>query len=169
MSKNNAENNAAGHQPVYQTKPLQPHVDDSYRLSGKPPEPALCPECGVVFHEGRWQWLAKPAGAHEVLCPACARMHDGIASGYLKLEGEFLAMHHGEILNLVRHVEKREASEHPLQRIMSIMEAGGEVLITTTDVHLARAVGEAIRHAYQGELVLRYADNENVLRAHWKR
>ncbi|MGA7180778.1 MAG: BCAM0308 family protein [Thiobacillaceae bacterium] len=158
-----------GVQPVYRTKPLLAHVDDSYKSRGKFPEPTLCPQCGAVFEKGRWQWLRKPASAHSEMCPACHRIHDQYPAGYVKLEGEFLAQNRGEILNLVHNIEQREKAEHPLQRIMSIVDENEGILVTTTDIHLARGIGEAVSHAYQGQLELQYNTEENLLRVHWKR
>jgi len=103
------------------------------------------------------------------MCPACHRIHDRFPAGYVKLEGEFLAQHRVELLNLVRHVEQREKAGHPLQRIMNITDEDGVVLVTTTDIHLAHGIGEAVRHAYQGHLESHYNPEENLLRVHWKR
>jgi NMD protein affecting ribosome stability and mRNA decay len=158
-----------GVQPVYRNKPLLPHVDDSYKSRGKLPEPTVCPQCGAVFHKGKWQWLPKPEPAHSETCPACHRIHDNFPAGHVRLEGEFLAQHRAEILSLVQHVEQREKAEHPLQRIMNIADEAGAVLITTTDIHLAHGIGEAVGHAYGGELDLQYNTEENLLRVHWKR
>ncbi len=158
-----------GVQPVYRNKPLLPHVDDSYKLRGKLPDPTVCPQCGAVFHKGKWQWLPQPEPAHRETCPACHRIHDNFPAGYVRLEGDFFAQHREEILNLVRQIEQREKAEHPLQRIMNIAEEAGGVLVTTTDNHLARGIGEAIGHAYQGELDFQYNTEENLLRVHWKR
>ena len=158
-----------GVQPVYRTKPLLPHVDDSYKLRGKLAEPTACPRCGAVFHDGRWQWLPRPEGAHSEMCPACHRIEDNFPAGYVRLEGDFLAQHRGEVLGLVRNVEQREKAEHPLQRIIEIAEEGGSALVTTTDIHLARSIAEAVEHAYQGELDLQYNTEDNLLRVHWRR
>ncbi len=162
-------NTKPGVQPVHMTKPLLPHVDDSYKSRGKLPEPTLCPQCGAVFHKGKWQWLPKPESAHSETCPACHRIHDDFPAGYVRLEGDFLAQHREEILGLVHHVEQREKAEHPLQRIMNIADEAGAVLITTTDIHLARGIGDAVGHAYQGELDFQYNTDENLLRVHWRR
>lgn len=155
--------------PVYRNKPLVERIHDSYMSRGKPHEPALCPQCGAVFHSGRWQWLPEPEAAHREMCPACHRIHDNFPAGYVKLEGEFLGQHRAELLNLVRHVEQREKAEHPLQRIMRITDEDGAVLVATTDIHLARGIGDAIHHAYQGHLESHYNPDENLLRVHWKR
>ena len=69
----------------------------------------------------------------------------------------------------VRKEEQREAADHPLQRIMDIMERGGVITVTTTDVHLARRIGEALHHAYQGKLDIKYSQDEYVVRVTWER
>lgn len=169
MSTKSSGTPTSGSPPVYQTKPLQAHVDDSYKMRGKPAEPSACRECGVIFHHGRWQWGAKPANAHDILCPACHRIHDVAPAGYLTLQGEFVAQHRDDIQHLLHSVESREKADHPLQRIMEISEADDMTTVTTTDVHLVRAMGEALHRAYHGELEFKYGADENMVRAHWKR
>lgn len=158
-----------GAKPVCRNKLLQEHVHDSYESRGKPHEPTFCPQCGAVFHKGRWQWLSKPEAAHSKTCPACRRIHDHLPAGYVKLEGEFVAQHRADVVNLVRHVEAKGKAEHPLQRIMNIVVEDGAELVTTTDIHLAHGIGEALRHAYQGHLDSHYNPQEKLLRVHWKR
>jgi NMD protein affecting ribosome stability and mRNA decay len=160
---------APGRQPVYRSKLFQEHVHDSYKAKGKLHEPTVCPECGAVFSKGRWQWLPKPGMAHEEPCPACHRVRDHFPAGYVKLDGEFLGGHRTELVNLVRHVEQREKSEHPLQRIMDISDEGGGLMVTTTDIHLAHGIGEAVHHAYGGRLESHYNREENLLRVNWLR
>ena len=142
---------------------------DQYMARNKPPEPALCPECGLVFHKGRWQRAPRPVKAHEHLCPACHRIKDRFPAGYVKLSGDFLGAHRDEIRHLIRNEEQQEAANHPLQRIMEITEEGGVTSVTTTDVHLARRIGEALHHAYQGKLDIKYSQDEYVVRVAWER
>jgi len=156
-----------GFHPVRHDRILLEQVHDAYKSKGKLPEPSVCLQCGAFFHDGRWQWGAAPAGAHQVTCPACHRMHDQYPAGFLTLEGPFFQAHREEIMHLVHNHEQRERAEHPLQRIMAVEEQDGEVLVTTTDIHLARGIGEAVRHAYQGELEFHYNPEENLLRVHW--
>jgi len=144
---------------------------DPYRAKDKPAEPTLCPQCQALFHEGRWQWLASPphGRAHEELCPACRRVRDKFPAGYVTLEGEFFRAHRTELMELVKHRAERAQAEHPLQRVMGIDDQDGAVLVTTTDTHLARGIGEALHAAYRGELKFRYEQGQERLRVHWKR
>jgi len=146
---------------------FQERVHDAYKLKGKLPEPTVCPQCGAVFHAGRWQWMKAPAGAHQETCSACHREHDHFPAGYLTLQGVFFLTHRDEIMNLVHNEEKRERAEHPLKRIMAVEEKGNVTLVTTTDMHLARGIGEALHHAYKGELNYHYNPEENLLRVSW--
>jgi len=144
-------------------------VHDSYKSKRKLPEPTRCPDCGAVYQEGRWRWGAAPAGAHEEPCPACHRIRDKFPAGYVALTGEFFAAHRDEVLHLARNREAHEKSEHPLERIMAVEDVGQGVLITTTDTHLARDIGEAVHAAYKGELEYHYNKEENLLRVQWAR
>jgi NMD protein affecting ribosome stability and mRNA decay len=148
---------------------IHERVHDPYRSKGKLPDPTLCPQCGAVFHQGRWTWLPRPTMVHEELCPACHRIRDKYPAGFLSLHGGFLDHHKQEIVNLVRHEEKAETTEHPLHRIIQIEEQADGVLITTTDIHLPRRIGEALRRAYQGQLDFHYIEEESTLDVHWTR
>lgn len=144
-------------------------VHDSYKLKGKLPEPMRCPDCGVIYSDGRWNWGLAPEGAQEQRCPACQRVHDRYPAGYVVLKGEFLAGHRDEVLQLARNREAKEKAEHPLERIMGIEDVDGGVQITTTDTHLARDIGEAVHSAYKGDLEYHYNKEQNLLRVHWAR
>jgi NMD protein affecting ribosome stability and mRNA decay len=142
---------------------------DVYGLRGKLPDPTACSTCGALYRAGRWAWGAAPSDAHRARCPACHRIADDYPAGIVRLSGTFHGEHRAEIEGLVRHVEEREKKEHALKRVMAIREDGGDLVITTTDERLARGIGEAIHHAYQGELDYEFTERENVLRVQWRR
>lgn len=155
--------------PVRRDRMVQETRHDTYQATHKLPEPTVCPQCGAVFHEGRWQWLARPAQAHEETCPACHRIQDDYPAGFVTVGGSFFKDNRDELLNLVRNEEARARAEHPLKRIMKIEDEDDGILVTTTDIHLARGIGEALHHAYQGELEFHYNEKENLLRVAWER
>lgn len=162
-----------GFHPIRRDQLRQERGHDSYRHKQKPAEPTACPECGAIFHAGRWRWGIKPEGAAELTCPACLRMHDDFPAGFVYVGGNYFAAHRNEIISLIQHHAQKERAEHPLSRIMAIKDQDGSldprVLITTTDIHLARDLGEALSKAYHGELEFHYNQAENLLRVHWWR
>ena len=153
----------------HQDRQIHEVTHDPYKARFRPKEPAVCPTCGVVYQNGSYHWIARPAGAHEHVCPACQRAADRFPAGYVTLAGTFLAEHHKEILQLVHNEETRARNEHPLERIIEIVEDDGKTLITTTDLHLPRRIGDAIHKAYQGTLDTQYARDQYQVRVNWQR
>jgi hypothetical protein len=52
---------------------------------------------------------------------------------------------------------------------MAIESRSEGVVISTTDTHLPRRIGEALKHAYLGELELHYDQDEQFVRVTWTR
>ena len=154
-----------------QDRLIKERVHDPYMARSKPTEPSVCPECGVVFSAGRWQWLPEvPENAHQEMCPACHRIHDNVPAGLLSLSGGFFNEHRDEIMNLTHNKVEEQKKQHPMKRIMGIEEAEeGGVVISFTDTHLPVGVGEAIEHAYEGELDIHYTEEAGLVRVYWKR
>ena len=148
---------------------LQELVPDSYKPTRKLAGAASCPDCGAVYRRGRWRWEAPPAGAKPARCPACLRIRDRLPAASVTLSGRFFAQHRDEILARVRGCEEAEKRTHPMQRIMAIAAEGKALRVTTTDAHLARRIGDALRDAYKGELGYRYNKEDNALRVLWCR
>ena len=156
--------------PVKANAGVDENLHDPYHPHAKPPEPTWCPQCGAVFEQGRWQWKERLSDkAPQLLCAACKRVRDRQPAGILQIDGDFARQHHDELMRLLNHHAERAKTEHPLKRIMEIAEHQGGTRITTTDIHLARELGEALHHAYHGDLELKYSDSEYLLRAHWRR
>jgi hypothetical protein len=147
----------------------QESVHDTYRIRGKLPEPTACPECGAVFHKGRWAWAARPADAHEHRCPACSRIHDKYPAGSITISGPYLAAHRNELLGQARNEETAQRTDHPLSRIMAVEEHPDHVTITTTDLHLPRRIGDALRRAYDGDLTIVHEKKSYLVRVTWTR
>lgn len=156
------------HQITRHDNLFKEHVHDAYKVREKLKEPTVCKQCGVVYHQGRWQWITPPEKSHKTVCPACHRIHDNFPAGFVTLKGDFYQSHRAEIMHLVRNHEKRERFEHPLNRIMDVEEKDETTLITTTDIHLARDIGEALHHAYHGDLDFHYNPEQNLLRVNWR-
>ena len=155
--------------PIRRDRLIQERRHDTYRSHGKLKEPTVCPRCGAVYRKGMWHWESAPAEALQRKCPACLRIEDDYPAGTVSLSGRFLDVHGEEVLGLARNEESRKKSEHALERIMRVDQGEHETVITTTDIHLARRIGEAVHHAYAGELDYHYEEGENRLRVNWRR
>lgn len=161
---------AAVHHPVRLDRLIENSEHDAYRPAMKPPEPTVCPQCNVVFQDGRWAWAEAPPDARQSFCPACRRIHDQFPVGFVHVSGDYFMQHRAELERLIESESEMEQSEHPLERIMEKAPAdGGGMVVTTTGIHLARRLGEALHRACHGELNFHYSDAENLVRVYWHR
>ena len=115
------------------------------------------------------QWGPPPAGAKEELCQACHRTNEKFPAGIVTLSGAFLATKRPEILQLARHQEAVEKKEHPMNRIMDVEEGPDRIVISTTDIHLPRRIGETLKRAFRGQLDLAYEEDGYFVRVGWHR
>lgn len=148
---------------------VQEYQHDTYKQRGKLKEPTICTECRAVFHRGRWTWRPKPDEAYETQCPACLRTRDKYPKGLLTLKGSYADEHREEVMGVIHNTEAKEKEDHPLSRIMSIERRREGLVVSTTDTHLPRRIGEALTHACHGELDLCYDQDEDFVRVTWTR
>ncbi len=148
-----------------------PRTEDPYLASRKLSDPTVCPDCGVVYHNGRWSWQGQATSAEKHRCPACSRIHDHVPAGVLSLGGEYYAAHQEEILQLIRNLEAREKAHHPLERIMSVEvdAAAGRTLVNFTGIHLTHGAAQAVHAAHAGTMSSHYTDRDALLHASWER
>jgi NMD protein affecting ribosome stability and mRNA decay len=144
------------------------HILDPYQAQKKLSEPTACRQCGAVYHHGRWQWGQKPAGSHQDLCPACRRINDGLPAGIVTLHGLITPQHKDEIIGLARNEEEAEKAEHPLNRIVNIEDTAEGLVISTTDIHLPRRIGEALKRAFHGKLDMHFDEAGYFVRVDWR-
>ena len=144
------------------------HILDPYKRVAKLPEPTVCPQCGAVFQNGRWHWAARPDGAESVLCQACHRTNDNYPAGTVTLTGAAVAAHKDEIVRLARHQEEAVRGENPLNRIIAVADEGADrLVISTTDIHLPRRIGTALKRAYHGKLDEHFDEGGYFVRVNW--
>ena len=101
--------------------------------------------------------MAKAEVAFEELCAACRRINDKFPAGVVTLRGEFA------------HQEEAENKEHPLNRIINIEDDEQGVVINTTDIHLPRRIGEAVKRAFHGEIEDDFEKDGYFVRVNWTR
>lgn len=146
---------------------IRERVNDPYKTLLKLTRSTRCPECGALYHLGRWRWGLPYIAAEQTVCPACRRIADHCPAGIVILSGRRVAECRDDIVTLIRHEEALERQEHPLHRIMDVVEHEGGLSITTTDVHLPKRLGKALEHAFHGDLDVRQSEGEYFVRVHW--
>jgi hypothetical protein len=141
---------------------------DPYQPARQPAGPVVCPQCQVVHSDGRWHWGAPPPDAGRELCPACRRQNDDFPAGIVTMHGPIAPARRAEMIALARHQEAAEKPEHPLNRIIRVAESDDALVITTTDIHLPRRIGEALTRAYHGELDVVFEEDGYFVRVDWR-
>lgn len=146
---------------------------DSYREKTSRTKATECSRCGAVYSAGRWTWKKDLNASKKTLCPACRRSIDKLPAGIISLGGSFYKNNKKEILNLIHNIHRLENRLHPMERILELTDNGtGRRLtttITTTGIHLARRIGEALSRSYSGEYSFSYGDQERTIRVKWER
>ena len=149
---------------------------DPYLSKSAPENMAVCAGCGAVYHNKRWTHredaaaAAAPAATKAaVLCPACQKIRDKYAQGFVTLQGAFVKDHKEELLNLVRNKETLSSHTNPLERIMEIKESRDAIEITTTSDKLAQRIGRVVAKAFSGEVEYKWSDDVKLTRVIWTR
>ena len=134
-------------------------------------EPTYCPNCDLVYREGRWidDSISSKEDPHEALCPACRRKRDRNPEGLVYLSGNYFEEHKKEILQLVKNDEEKAKQTRPLQQLMWVDEESNSMELATTNEHLARRIGKSIARAHDGDLDIKSGQNERLVRVYWKR
>lgn len=148
---------------------------DPYLLKAFPHDRAICARCGAVYHDKRWKLLEKapvaPAKtkAVRVVCPACQKIRDAFAAGYVTIQGGFLKNHRDDILRLIKNKEAHAVRYNPLDRIMAIRQKTGVIDVTTTTEKLAQLIGRMIKKAFAGKVVYKWSSDVKLARIIWTR
>ncbi len=148
---------------------------DPYLNRARPEDNTRCHGCGALYHNKRWSLntlvtpVAKAQEGKVVFCPACQKIHDGFARGFVSLEGTFVSAHRDEILHLIRNKERRAIYHNPLERIIEITNKAHGMEVTTTTEKLAQRIGAILKKAYKGELTYKWSDGVKLARVAWHR
>jgi hypothetical protein len=89
-------------------------------------------------------------------------------AGVVIMSGMFWTDHREPIVNLIHHAEQLEKSEHALERLLS-KKKNGELIVSTTGVHLASRIAHAVEEAFKGEARYHYNDDTSFLSVTWRR
>lgn len=146
-----------------------PRKKDSHDGGSKSSHALVCEECKLVHHAGRWQRGAPPTPELESgLCPAYRRIRDHDPAGTIAVPETFLEQR-DELMGMLRNAEAAETEEHPLERLMDLEEGpDGSLIVTTTGVHLARAIANKLERRFHSQARIRYGDSEHTIAVDWE-
>ena len=163
------------------------YVDDPYAMPQTPKGVLECPECHAIYYRKRWvlpelspvdkksrsERKANTARKavivpHFFVCPACQKIRDGYAEGFLYINwGNWLA-HKADVLNLIHNEEQRACQDNPLERVMNIRERTDGVDLETTTEHLAQRIGKHLQQAFRGKIQYKWSHKDKLARVEWK-
>lgn len=163
---------------------------DPYAMSmkGAPKGLLECPNCHAIYNLKRWsipglsttrktlqtkeQKAQKPGKSftfpQPYLCPACRKMRDGYAEGFISIHWPNWLAHKAEVLNLIHHEEKQACRINPLERIMGIRERGDGVDIETTTERMAQRLGRHLKRAFKGDVQYKWSHKDKLARIQWE-
>jgi NMD protein affecting ribosome stability and mRNA decay len=155
------------------------HEAGRHRAPRAPKEPAVCEVCGDVYAERRW---IKPDAERKetkhkhyrppimTICPACQRQREGVASGFVHLDGAYLEAHREEIERLLHNEAERAAEDNPMARIMNWgRDERGRLTLSTTTEHLAQRLGHALEKAFSGRVRYDFSHENKLAHVYWHR
>ena len=148
------------------TRNVQPVHHDAYHAVAKPRHALVCEDCGIVCHGGRWYWGEPPPGkVRSCVCPACRRVRHRHPASWLRAPWRALGPRR-EVLDQIRNICEAERVEHPLERVMAIKDVDGDLLITTTGLHIARCIASGLQRRLHRRPSMSYGDDYE-LRMSW--
>ncbi|WP_038055569.1 BCAM0308 family protein [Thermodesulfobacterium hydrogeniphilum] len=149
---------------------------DPYAMKAAPAGEAICPRCKAIFKDKRWfideelyEELKDIETVPHIICPACRKILDRYAMGYLYISGNFWETHREEIMRLINNEVERARGLNPLHQIINIYEEDGTTVIETTTDHLAQRLGRALYKACKGDLEFRWSKGNKLVRVYWSR
>ncbi len=161
--------------------------DDPYSMKTAPKGLLQCPECHAVYQRKRWRLpgtsssRATKSGAsgpkkptrqvmvpQSFVCPACRKLRDGYAEGFLALHWPNWGAHKAEVLGLIHNEENRATRNNPLERVMSIRTRPDGADIETTTEHFAQRLGKHLERAFKGKIAYQWSHKDKQARVEWQ-
>ncbi len=132
-----------------------------------------CPECGALYHQGRWRWGLSYISAEQRVCPACDRVAKGAPAGMLVIPSDAVGGDGDTILFLIRQTGGAERRDDPLRRIVGIMGltdgTGQGITVTTADAGLPAVLGRRLAAVLGGDVTMDADGPDGPVRVLWSR
>ena len=162
-------------------------VGDPYTANTPQTGFAICPECKSVYYNKRWA-LPHPQGdtimpksprsmrksgnpvmmPELFVCPACQKIRDGYAEGFVSIRWENWLAHKADIIGLIHNEEKRASHVNPLERIMAVHTRSNGIDVETTTERMAQRIGRDLARAFKGKVQYKWSHKDKVARVQWK-
>lgn len=69
---------------------------------------------------------------------------------------------------MLRNAERAEGEEHPLERLMDLVdEPDGSLVVTTTGLHLARAIANKLERRFHRHARIHYPGEQERVQVDW--
>ena len=143
---------------------MQEYQHDSYKMSGKLKEPTACKACGPSFQ--RSLDVGLKAGRRERDRLPGLLAHQDNYRRVRHIEGAYKDQHRDQVMGSFT-IRRPRKERTPLARIMTIRDQPEGLVISTTDSHLPRRIGEALKHSHHGALDVQYDKDEEFVRVTW--
>lgn len=160
--------------------------EDPYSMQLAPKGLLECPECHAVYIRKRWSFPTTSrrastgtAGASKTsrakviipqsfVCPACRKLRDGYAEGFLSIHWPNWGTHKAEVLGLIHNEEKRASRNNPLERIITIRTRPDGADLETTTEHFAQSLGKHLSRAFKGKTTYQWSHKDKMARIEWQ-
>jgi NMD protein affecting ribosome stability and mRNA decay len=162
-------------------------IDDPYSMKQAPKGLLECPQCLAVFYRKRWSFPEIPSSPtrkstgtgpkkptkqvlvpQSFVCPACRKLRDGYAEGFLTIHWPNWGAHKAEVLGLIHNEEHQAARNNPLERVMTIRTRPDGADIETTTEHFAQRLGKHLDRAFKGSIEYRWSHKDKCVRVAWQ-
>lgn len=162
-------------------------INDPYSMKQAPKGMLECPKCHAVFYRKRWSFPETPSlptrkarivgpkkptkqilVPQSFVCPACRKLQDGYAEGFLKIHWPNWGAHKAEVLSLIHNEEHQAARNNPLERVMTIRTRPDGADIETTTEHFAQRLGKHLDRAFKGSIEYRWSHKDKCVRVEWQ-
>lgn len=174
-----------GYSTSYKKKELTD--EDPYSMKMAPKGLLQCPECQAVYFRKRWS-LSGTSPSHSsqsakggirkpirqvmvpqrFVCPACRKLRDGYAEGFLAIHWPNWGTHKAEVLGLIHNEESQASRNNPLERVMAIRTRPDGADIETTTEHFAQRLGKHLDRAFKGKIAYQWSHKDKLARVEWQ-
>ena len=160
---------------------------DPYAMQEAPKGLLECPDCHAVYYRKRWRlppWSSTKNAFQKIKdttksgkafltpqpypCPACRKIRDGYAEGFVYIYWPNWLIHKANVLNLIHHEEKLASGINPLERIIGIRTRSDGADIETTTEHMAQRLGRHLVKAFKGHVQYKWSRQDKLARVYWQ-